>query len=66
MPEADPRARSGALLPIVEYRSGSVSRAYAEIRISGADVVLVDSHLPQRDVRRRSGRAGLDTADAGG
>jgi pSer/pThr/pTyr-binding forkhead associated (FHA) protein len=44
MPEADPRARSGELLPIVvEDRSGSVSRVHAEILIDGWDVVLVDS-----------------------
>lgn len=44
MPEADPRARSGELRPIVvEDRSGSVSRVHAEILINGWDVVLVDS-----------------------
>jgi len=44
MPEADPRARSGELQPIVvEDRSGSVSRVHAEILINGWDVVLVDS-----------------------
>ncbi|MDT7613793.1 MAG: hypothetical protein QOF00_1240 [Pseudonocardiales bacterium] len=44
MPGADPRARTGELLPIVvEDRSGSVSRVHAEILIHGWDVVLVDS-----------------------
>jgi len=44
MPEADARARTGELQPIVvEDRSGSVSRVHAEILINGWDVVLVDS-----------------------
>jgi hypothetical protein len=44
MPEVDDRVRSGELRPIVvEDRAGSVSRVHAEIRVSGWDVVVVDT-----------------------
>jgi hypothetical protein len=43
-PEADPRARSGELRPIVlDDDAGSVSRVHAEILVEGREVVLVDS-----------------------
>lgn len=44
LPESDPRVRSGALGSIVvEDRSGAVSRAHAEIRIVGWDVLIQDA-----------------------
>jgi hypothetical protein len=44
MPEVDDRVRSGELRPIVvEDRAGSVSRVHAEVRVSGWDVVVVDT-----------------------
>lgn len=44
MPEVDDRVRTGELRPIVvEDRAGSVSRVHAEIRVSGWDVILVDT-----------------------
>ncbi|WP_246266363.1 FHA domain-containing protein [Pseudonocardia xinjiangensis] len=44
MPEADPRVRAGSLRSLlVEDPSGAVSRAHAEIRVNGWDVLLVDS-----------------------
>ena len=44
MPESDQRVRSGVLRAIIiEDRSGSVSRVHAEVRVSGWDVLLVDS-----------------------
>jgi FHA domain len=44
MPEVDDRVRAGELRPIVvEDRVGSVSRVHAEIRVSGWDVLVVDT-----------------------
>jgi hypothetical protein len=44
MPEADPRVRAGSLRSLlIEDPSGAVSRAHAEIRLNGWDVLLVDS-----------------------
>lgn len=44
MPEFDDRVRSGELRPIaLEDRVGSVSRVHAEVRVSGWDVIVVDS-----------------------
>ena len=44
MPEVDDRVRSGELWPlVVEDPAGSVSRVHAEVRVSGWDVVVVDT-----------------------
>jgi hypothetical protein len=44
MPEVDERVRTGELRPIiVEDRAGSVSRVHAEVRVSGWDVMVVDT-----------------------
>jgi len=44
MPEVDDRVRTGELRPIIlEDDVGAVSRVHAEIRVSGWDVIVVDT-----------------------
>jgi predicted component of type VI protein secretion system len=44
MPDDDERVRTGELRPIVvDDQDGSVSPAHAEIRVSGWDVIVIDT-----------------------